>query len=398
MSETYAAATADARAAERMLAVDPCWRGLELARTVLDRPGRLLLHAGPPLERRSDLPLPLLNSAVMAVLFEGWASSEDEAEALVQSSAIELQPAQDHHVVVPLADVLSPSMWLQRVEDRNDTARVAWSPINGGAGPVMRVGQRNDAVVTHLRFINGDFAQALRSGGEFDVRLLELADEGLALGDDCHGRTSHATAALARRLAGRWGADRAGDKARAFLDASPSFFLNLWMAATKCMMRAAEGVEGAAVVTAAGGNGAQFGIRLAHSPRTWLTANARPPLIAGDADPTRNLGAIGDSAVVDLFGLGAMTTRREADAAPPYSQVFPDAMDLSRRLLMCEHPQLARSCARVALSARAVVTQREAPVVSLGVLDKRGVEGRLGGGFYRPPLALFEQGCAMLSG
>ncbi|HVO87483.1 MAG TPA: DUF1116 domain-containing protein, partial [Casimicrobiaceae bacterium] len=236
----------DALAVRRMLAVDPCWRALVHATDALDLHGRVLLHAGPPIQRREDITAPVLNSAVMAVLFEGWAATEEAAESLVLSGAIELQPSQDHHVVVPLADVLSPSMWVQQICDRLDDRCVAWSPLNGGGAHVMRVGQRSPEVLAHLRWINGEFAQTLAATIDSDTRLLPYADEGLAHGDDCHGKTAHASAALADDLETRWPAGDAGERCRAFLQASPSFFLNLWMAATKCIMRAAEGVAGSA--------------------------------------------------------------------------------------------------------------------------------------------------------
>ncbi len=70
----------------------------------------------------------------MAVLFEHWAESEEEAEALILPSQLELRAAQDCHAVVPLADVLSPSIWVQVVGDRRGRDSVACSPLNVGAG------------------------------------------------------------------------------------------------------------------------------------------------------------------------------------------------------------------------------------------------------------------------
>jgi hypothetical protein len=379
-----------------MLAVDPHWLSLELAKDALQLQGRVLLHAGPPMRDYNDLVRPVLNSAVMAVLFEHWAETEEEAEALILSSQLELRAAQDCHAVVPLADVLSPSMWVQVVGDRSGRDSVACSPLNGGAGPVMRAGQRTAQVLAHLRWINGEFAEVLRSAIDSEIPLLELADLGLALGDDCHGRTSNATAALGKILAKRLPVGSAGVRCRRFLETSPSFFLNLWMAATKCMMRSAEGIRGSAVLTAAGGNGASFGIKIADSPEQWFTTPAEPPLIpsATTRQQERSLGAIGDSAVVDMFGLGAMTWRNDLASDPPYAEHFPQSIGLSKRLLMQQHPRLKKTKPLTVLSARTILSTQEAPIVSLGVLDKLGTDGRLGGGFYRPPVSLFETACS----
>jgi hypothetical protein len=75
------------------------------------------------------------------------------------------------------------------------------------------------------------------------------------------------------------------------------------------MMKLAEGVEGSSFITAAGGNGREVGIQVAGLPGHWFTVPAKPPVGTFDVDlPTdRAMGAIGDSAVVDAFGLGAMS-------------------------------------------------------------------------------------------
>jgi hypothetical protein len=172
------------------------------------------------------------------------------------------------------------------------------------------------------------------------------------------------------------------------------------MAASKCMLDAARGVAASSVVVAAGGNGDRFGIQLASQPGTWFTTRAEPPavqpgLIAADAIP---LGAIGDSAVVDFLGLGAMTTpAANGDARPAFADILPDAVAAPRRLLAAAHPGLARVQPRMVIAARRAIEFAQMPVVSLGVLDKAGKRGRLAGGFYRPPLSLFERAISDLA-
>ncbi|WP_262356645.1 DUF1116 domain-containing protein, partial [Bordetella pertussis] len=55
-------------------------------------------------------------------------------------------------------------------------------------------------VAEHLRWLNGPFAEQLRAGCEAGIDLVELADQALAAGDDCHGRTLAGTQALAASL------------------------------------------------------------------------------------------------------------------------------------------------------------------------------------------------------
>jgi len=383
----------DASAVRSILAVVPALRSLARAGEALGLGSHELLHAGPPISDGADACAPIAHSAITAILFERWADTVESAGALLRTGAIRLRPAQDNHCVVPLADVLSPSMWVQEVGDLRSPASVAWSPLNGGIEHVLRVGILGKDVLTHLRWINGPFADALALALNEPIPLLGLADEGIAGGDDCHGRTGVATAALASRLEHRWTGTEAV-ACREFLSRAPSFFLNVWMAASKCMLDAARGVAASSAVVAAGGNGEEFGIQLASQPGTWFTTRAEPPavqpgLIVTDAVP---LGAIGDSAVVDLLGLGAMTTPAvDGDERLQFADILPDAVAAPRSLLMAAHPGFPRVQPRMVITARRVLESAQAPVVSLGVLDKTGKRGRLAGGFYRPPLDLFER-------
>jgi hypothetical protein len=110
------------------------------------------------------------------------------------------------------------------------------------------------------------------------------------------------------------------------------------------------------------------------------------------------LGAIGDSAVVDFLGLGAMTTpAADGDARPPFADILPDAVAAPRSLLMAAHPGFPCMQPRMVIVARRAIESAQVPVVSLGVLDSAGKRGRLAGGFYRPPLDLFERAVAELA-
>lgn len=388
---------ADHAALDRILAVRPAWSGLERARDALGLEDRRLLHAGPPLADPNQASRPLLNSAITAILFERWASSAQEAEQLIRSGDVSLHAAQDVDCVVPLADVVSASMWLQVVTDLRGASATAYSPLNGGADDVMRVGVLGTRVLDHLRWMNGPFAQALRQALNDPISLIELADIGLSGGDDCHGKTASATQALVRLLP--FSADSSAVQCHDFLRTAPGFFLNLWMAATKCMLNAATGIAGASVVTAAAGNGTDFGIQVGGLPGRWFAAPADAPAFApADArssDPP--LGAIGDSAVVDFLGLGAMTSfaaRPQPEA--PFKAVYPDSVQAPRDLLACAHPGFHASTPLVGVTARRVAAAGQTPIVGLGALDKNGRMGRLAGGFYRPPVHLFTTAVANL--
>jgi len=371
---------ADHRALSLMHAVRPAWRGVALARDVMDFPAETILHAGPPIEA-ARLPRPILNSAVMAALLQGWAENARQAEQMILAGAIRLAAAQDHRAMVPLAAVLSPDMAVQTVVDLADPARRAFAPLNGGPVRAQRLGLAGPDVLAHLRWINGNLAATLSIIADRDVPLLPIADEALTLGDDCHGRTAAGTRLTIAAIAPRLGTDT---PERRFLDAAPGFFLNLWMAACKCIAMAAE-VPGSSVITALGGNGAEVGLQLAGLPGRWFTAPATPPegaLIEG-AEAGDRLGAVGDSALVDALGFGAML-------APP--------AELPReQLLPAKHAAFALGGARVGLPAAGLAGLGEAPRIALGILDRAGRRGRIGGGIHTPPATLFSEACTKLT-
>jgi hypothetical protein len=383
-----------------LLEARPVWSGLSRASDALGLADRVLLHAGPPIRDRATMAEPIRNSAIMAILFEGWAADVDRARALLTTDRIRLEPAQDHHCVVPLADVLSPSMVVQVVENRADRARRAFAPLNGGVGPVMRVGQLGAPILERLRWLNGPFADALGAAMLPEIDLLEIADASLIEGDDCHGRTPAATARIASLIGDRVAATPAGAGPRRFLGESPPFFLNLWMAAVKCAMRAAAGAQGSDVVVAAGGNGVEVGLQVAGLPGRWFVAPATPPVLPAATGETRALalGAIGDSAVVDSFGTGAMALAFAPETRAALGGILPsDWQTLPARLLAAPHPAMRRSGACAGLRASRAVETGETPLISLGVLDRTGQDGRIGGGLYRPPLSLYRDAVAALA-
>ena len=379
---------ADETALDAIIAVRPVWPSLKRAGAAVDLEANTLLHAGPAFDTPADITKPIFNSACIAAVIDRLASSFAAAGEAIRNGEIMLRPAQDYRVVTPLAAVVSPSMWLHEVVDAEHPARTAFAPINGGNGPAMRLGICNDAVLAHIRWLNGPFAESLAAAHGGDTDLIALAAHGLREGDDCHGRTLAATAELIRQLAPAIDRDPV---ARRFLDDGPSFFLNLWMAACKCMFAAAVGISGSSVVTAAGGNGATSGIQVAGAPGRWHTAPATAPHgELGEMPDDRALGAIGDSAIVDIAGFGAMAMSYAPAQREGLGRFMPeDGLSLPELLLRRVHPGFGDLGFRVGLCAYDVVASGRSPVISLGILDIQGTAGRLGGGIYRVPVEPF---------
>ena len=390
---------ADRLAFDRAMVTQPVWNRFNTAAEALNLDENVLLHAGPAFAGPGRITAPILNSACIAAVYEGLAPDPGRAEAMIEAGEIVLKPAQDHGVVTPLAAVVSASMPLHTVYDAWRGQERVYTPINGGSRPSLRLGLRSGAVLDHIRWLNTRFLDVLEKGVAEGIALVPLAVTGLAGGDDCHGRTPVATAALVAELKDRTPGGITDPDVLDFMDGSPSLFLNLWMAATKIMMKLAEGIEGSSFVTAAGGNGRDVGIQVAGLPGRWFTAPAHPPKGRFEVDlpESRALGAIGDSAVIEAFGLGAMAIELSPEQKRGLGGYLPgDAAARGSGLSVGSHPYFRAFDIRLGSTARGAVEQGAGPVVGLGILDKAGERGRLGGGIYDMPVAPFAEAVAAL--
>lgn len=345
------------------------WTGLVQARTLGPKSEKWVLHAGPPYAAPSDMPAPVRNSLIAAIRFERWAADDATAWALIERGKVKTHPAQDFGVVTPLAFPVSPSMSLMRVGS-------SAAPFNEGTGEVLRLGSPSPDARARLDWIERVLVPAFAFVADAPIDLLPRARAGLDAGDDLHASSTQASATLARDLAARVPAEIA-----AFLAAAPAFFLNLSMAMAREILAHAP----AGLVTAMGGNGHRFGFKRA-GEMAWTTVPATPPLGPVSA-PGEVLPAIGDSAVVEALGLGAMA----AGTAPgPYRDYAPwlppDSLRLGGKILAFEHPILG---VRVGLDADRIAQSKQSPVVSLAMLAAAGSGRMLGRGIYRPPPLTF---------
>ncbi|MFT5503739.1 MAG: hypothetical protein ACI845_000017 [Gammaproteobacteria bacterium] len=392
---------ADQLSFEQALLADPVWDGIESGAHAFKIPEHVLLHAGPAFKSIDAISMPILNSACVAAVFEGLAKNFGQAESMIKAGEIQLKPAQDHSVVTPLAAVVSASMPLHRVIDENQSDIKIYAPINGGGAPSLRLGLRSESVLNHIRWLNSFFADLLNEALTSSYEMLPLAAAGLAEGDDCHGRTPHATKLLMAKVEQAIPGKQFDEKTRDFIGRSPSLFLNLWMAASKCIMTRAAGVGGSSFVIAAGGNGVETGIQISALPGHWFSSSATAPVGRFDVDlpVSRGLPAIGDSAVVEGLGLGAMAIRLSPGQLDALGEFLPEDFDLrTQSLLMGQHPAFGSLNCRLGISARSVVAYGRGPVIALGILDNEGAVGRLGGGIYDMPATVFEAAIAELDG
>ena len=405
---------ANAEAWRRMTVSRPVLVGVDLARGCIPRLAdprhRVLLHAGPPLEwaRASG---PVRGALLGAVRWEGWARSNDEAEALLTGGAVELEPCHHHGAVGPMAGVTSPSMPVWIVADP-ETGRRAFCNFNEGLGKVLRFGAHDAEVLERLGWMREVLLPALQGAlaARGPLELRPIMARALHMGDELHNRNGAATALFTRALApGLVRAGVAADVQLALLDrlsANDHFFLNLSMAACKLAADAAAGVPRSTLCTVMARNATEFGIQLSGMPGRWFTAPA--PEVEGlffagygPADAARDLG---DSAITETVGLGGMSLAAAPAIVRFVGGSAASALEATRRMYaLChgEHPEFTIPAldfrgVPTGIDARRVVDLNRPPTINTGIAHRLAGIGQIGAGITAAPLECFEQALAAL--
>jgi hypothetical protein len=405
---------ANQTAIERMLAVRPELVDIGTALDVI--PGMadtMFLHAGPPLtwERSSG---PIRGALIGALLYEGIAASEEEAEEIGRWGGITMSPCHHHQTVGPMAGIVSPSMPVAVVRDANGDG-VAYSTLNEGLGKVLRYGAFAPEVIERLQWMEKVLgpvvAATLSHVGPIDLQA--LIAQALQMGDDGHNRNRAATSLLLRALGSGLVENESvplADRAEVFrfIEGNDHFMLNLVMAAGKLAVDAASGVAGSSLVTTMARNGTDFGIRLSGTGEQWFTAPA--PIVDGlylgaftkdDANPD-----IGDSAITETVGLGGFAMAASPAIVGFVGGTASGAVKRTRQMYeitLAEHPayqipQLEFRGTPVGIDATMVVRTGVQPQINTGIAHKDPGIGMVGAGLVEAPMACFADAVVALAG
>lgn len=360
-----------------MGAARPQWTAVRDAGTALGLDGRTLLHAGPPLADPSRPPAPMRNAALLSCLHEGWARTLEEAERLLSSGAVRLEPSYTRSVATPLVAMVSPRTTLAEIAHGD---RRYYAFLGTGAGPQQRFGSRDPAILERLAFreavLAPGFTELLQEG---PVDLLSLARAGIREGDDLHNRLSSANTLLHAVLTTRKFESENAKAALRTVAEAPLYFLNLWMPACQLILLAGQGEPHCTLVTRLCANGEVIGIQISALPGRWFTAPSplvRGPFMKGAPENPRFGPATGDSGVIDAFGLGGQGLRHAPSLQSAFKEFLSSNDDERSRAILCGvHPILETP---FALDAGAVVKSGASPLLSTGMVspDGRGLLGR----------------------
>jgi Protein of unknown function (DUF1116) len=398
---------ANEQALQRIYTARPYLVAVRPARELLPQlGGDTILHAGPPVAWEAMCG-PMQGAMLGAVQYEGWAADLHAAQALVASGRIHLQPCHSLSAVGPMTGVITPSMPLMVVENR-EHGNHAYCTLNEGLGKVLRFGANDANVLERLRWLQQTVAPALhtvlqRLGG-IDLRVMMA--QALSMGDEMHQRNVAGTAllgqALLPHLVRTVPAPEPLGAIAEYLTGNAQFFLNVAMAAAKVTMDTAVGLPGCTLVTAMARNGTEFGIRLSALGERWFTAPAPMPqglyfpgFSATDANPD-----MGDSAIVETLGLGAFAM----SASPAVAQFlgvggWAEARRYTEKMLEItagRHPHLLLPTfddlgVPSGIDVRKVVETAIVPWINTGIAHRQAGIGQIGAGVVQAPLECFVQ-------
>ncbi len=400
-------ATANAEALQRIAQASPVLTGVREARTLIPAlADHTLLHAGPPVTP-SAMCGPMRGAAIGAILLEGWAPTPEDAATSLDSGAIRVQCTHDHGAVGPMAGIIAPSMPLFEVHDAARAA-AAYCPLNEGIGAVLRFGAYDATVLDRLRWMRATLGPALDAalrqvGG---LPLVPLMARAVAMGDELHQRNVAATALFIRTLAPALAAAGLAVATVAqvlqFLADNDQFFLNVAMAASKCIAHGLQDIPHSTIVAVMSRNGVEFGLRVSGLGRTWFTAPAPVPdglyfpgYSAADANPD-----MGDSAILETVGLGGFAMA----AAPAVAGLVGlrsarDAEGITHRMSEItvgrnphfKIPALDFVGTPTGIDVRRVVELQTRPVINTGIAHRRAGIGQIGAGVARAPREAFQK-------
>lgn len=394
--------TANEAAFERMVDSQAEWTRVGVAdKEIPGFDGQMLLHAGPPVtwDRMSG---PQQGAVVGAAIYEGWASTPEEAKSLASAGEFRFAPCHEHDAVGPMAGIVSPSMPVAVVQNpvHGNTAYVTF---NEGLGKVLRYGAYGEEVVEHLDWMEQTMAPVLSEtlDEHGSVNLTHISAQALQMGDEVHNRNMAATSLLVRELAPTMAAVDAPGTAEmfSFLEDNDHFFLNLSMGACKLAADAAADIPWSTVVTAMSRNGTDFGLRVSGLGGQWFTAEAPvvdglffPEYDAEDANPD-----IGDSSITETTGVGGFAMAGSPGITQFVGGTPEDARQFTREMYSItvgenpgySIPGLDFRGTPTGIDIVQVLATSTAPIINTGIAHREPGVGMIGAGITRAPMACF---------
>ncbi len=402
---------ANRKALERILAAETVWIDVARAGDVI--PGmnkKMLLHAGPP-QSYERMCGPQRGAAWGALIFEGLARDEKEADILLRSGEIAIEPAHDHDSVAGAGHMISFSQPVIVLENKTN-GKLYFTHMKEDTFIALRYGSYGDHTIKRLKWLADSIAPILseglrRMGG---LNCKKIIAKSLFMGDEGHNRNQAETCLFEQILMPALLETPLSKKeileVAKLLQNDENFFLYPVMASCKAMLDAASDIEYSTIVTVMARNGTEFGIKVSGLGNNWF--NAPAPMVKGlyfpgftekDASPD-----LGDSSITETAGLGGF-----AMAASPAIVHFgtatgvggsvKDAINYTKEMYEItegENPayQIAyldfRGCP-TGIDILKVLTTGIQPIINTSISPKEPGRSQAGAGLVRAPMECFKK-------
>lgn len=388
---------------------DPLLVGVDLAYAIIpDFRSKMILHAGPPIQW-DHMCGALKGAAVGAILYEKWSDNIEDAVDLASSGQIIFDSCHNHSTVGPMAGVISPNMPVFIIKDKTSKT-TAYTNFNEGLGKALRFGANDKDVISKLDWMREELFPSLKTALRTRVAqneglsLKSIISQALHMGDECHNRNQAGTSLLLREMTTSLFESldkRDAIAAYNFINSNNHFFLNLVLAASKCMADTSKNTEYSTLVSAISRNGTEIGIRVYGLGDEWFTHPAPIPdglyftgYSAADANPD-----IGDSTITETVGLGGAAMAASPSIVKFVGGNIDDALEMTerfRRITVAEHkyftiPYSNFEGTPTGIDIRKVLRSGITPRANTGIAHKDPGIGQIGAGIVTVPIEPFKK-------
>ena len=399
---------ANEEAVKCLVDCDPVWIDIQPAGECVEGlEDHMILHSGPPIDYENMVMLHQ-RGMVSAMLFEGWAKTEEEAVARLKAGEIKIDSALNHNTVGAGTGIITKSVAMNVIENRRTGKRAATFPAEGVKfqGGFCGWGLYSPEIAENLRYMREEIFPVMREmlykrGG---LAIKPILAESMQMGDENHSRQTASDLLFDKQiLPDLFKMDLPKEdimKAVNYIVETPRFFHCFGQGAARAALAAAEGIEYSTMVTAVCGNGVDFGIKIAGLPGQWFCAPA--PMMTGRYTSTKytekdQLPWIGDSCVVEVAGMGGFAAAASPIVCNLRGMSLKEAIAQSREMenIAITHnpnyiiPNMDFDPLPVGIDIRLVLKTGICPAIHGGMFNYEG--GLIGAGMARVPMLCFEK-------
>lgn len=392
---------ANNKALERMRLSRPILVDIKCAKDILPKMKKnSIFHAGPPIDW-NRMCGPMRGAIVGTMLFEGFATTWNDAVRLIKKGGIEFSSNHDHDAVGPMAGVISPSLPILVVKDLSN-GKTCYARFVENR---VQFGLFDQESVNVLRFwsekLSPLLGKAIRKSKGIDLK--PMMARALHMGDELHNRPAAGTllfaSAILPHLLKVCSLNEVLEVTK-YLSENDIFFLCMSMAACKAITKAAHGIRFSTIVTVMARNGTTFGIKVSGLGDDWFTGEANmikgmyfPGYSHEDANPD-----IGDSAITETAGIGAFALAGSPAILALIGGSAEDAIKYTYEMRKITNslndtftlPIINFQGTATGIDIRKVIRTGITPVIDTAIAHKHEGGGYIGAGLVRAPVEPFK--------